>query len=262
MQTLRKWMLIAAISFCAPSFANTFTADLSDLWYDEKESGWGVNITQQREVIFMTFFIYGADGRASWYTGQTTQTGQNSQGALIFSGTMFEFKGPYFANFFNPAAVVGRSVGTVTFTAFLDLATLSYTIDGVSVTKVVTRQTFRHNDISGQYLGGMKQVQSGCQVPYVNGDFNTATEFSVAHVGTNLSMTIRQPDGTVCTYSGSYTQNGRLGRAQGNYSCPGGLTGTYDIFEIEANIQGFTARYTANNNVCNSSSGRLGTMRK
>ena len=92
-------MLTAAISFCAPSFANTLTADLSDLWYDEKESGWGVNVTQQREVIFMTFFIYGADGRAAWYTGQTTQTGQNSQGALIFSGQMFEFRGPYFANF-------------------------------------------------------------------------------------------------------------------------------------------------------------------
>jgi hypothetical protein len=262
MNKLRKWFLIAAMSFCASSFANTFTADLSDLWFNEQESGWGVNVTQQREILFLTFFIYGQDGRSTWYTGQLAQAGQNSQGALVFNGTMYQFTGPYFANFFDPAAVNARSVGTVTFTAFLDLATLSYTIDGVSVTKVVTRQTFRNNDLTGQYLGGMKQTQSGCNPPFVNGDFNNATELSLSNVGSNLTMTVRQPDGTVCSYSGSYTQNGRLGRSQGNYSCPGGLSGTYDIFEIEANLQGFTARFTAPNNACNSVQGRFGVMRK
>ncbi|MEO8384378.1 MAG: hypothetical protein ABI583_03995 [Betaproteobacteria bacterium] len=262
MNTLKKWMLIAAMSFCASSFANTFTADLSDLWFNESEAGWGVNVTHQREVIFLTFFIYGPTGKATWYTGQAALSGQNSQGAATYTGTMYEFTGPYFANFFNPAAVSGRSVGTVTFTAFLDLATISYTIDGISVTKVVTRQTFRANDLSGQYVGAMKQVQSGCTGQAFNGDFNNVTEFSIAHNDKSLIMTARQPDGTVCSYDGSYTQNGRVGRAQGNYSCPGGLSGTYDILEIESNLHGFTARYVANNNVCSSVSGRIGAMRK
>jgi hypothetical protein len=262
MNKFRKWFLIAAMSFCASAFANTFTADLSDLWFNERESGWGVNVTHQREILFLTFFIYGSDGRAHWYTGQLAQLGQDSQGAVVYSGTMYEFTGPYFANFFNPALLTARSVGTVTFTAFLDLATLSYTVDGVSVTKSVTRQTFRGNDITGQYQGAIKQIQSGCQLPYVNGDFNNATELSVSHTGTNLIMSSRLADGTVCSYSGNYTQSGRIGRSQGNYSCAGGLAGTYDIFEIQANTQGFTARYNANNNNCGSVSGRIGAMRK
>ena len=262
MKNLYKWILMAALSFSVTSFANTFTADLSDLWYNERESGWGVNVTHQRDILFLTFFIYGTDGRASWYTGQAAYIGQNTRGALVFTGDTYQFTGPYFGNFFNPVLVNGRNAGTLTFSAFLDSAILTYTIDGVSVTKSVTRQTFRNNDLTGQYTGAIKQNQSACQAPYINGDFNTSTDFSVANTSTTFLMTVRQPDGSFCSYSGNYIQNGRLGRSQGNYTCPGGISGTYDAFEIEANIQGFLGRYVANNNVCGSVSGRFAAMRK
>ena len=262
MNTLKKWILVVLMSFCASSFANTFTADLSDLWFNTNESGWGVNVTHQREIIFLTFFIYGTDGRASWYTGQASFQGENTQGALVFNGDMFQFTGPYFGNFFNTTQVNGRKVGSVTFTAFLDLATLSYSIDGVTVNKVVTRQTFRNNDLSGQYTGAIKRSQSQCRPPQVNGEVNNATEFSVTHSATSFSMTVRQPDSTVCTYFGSYTQNGRLGRSQGNFNCPTGEQGTYDAFELEANLQGFLGRYTATSNYCDTTTGRFAAMRK
>ena len=262
MNTLRKWMLIAAMSFCASSFANTFSADLSDLWFNEKEAGWGVTVTHQREVLFLTFFIYGPDNRPAWYTGQATFAGQNAQGALVYTGNMFQFTGPYFANFFNPAAVSGRSVGTVKFTALVDRATLEYSIDGIVVNKIVTRQTFRGNDMTGQYMGSIKQNQFSCDAPAINGEVNSNTEFSIANSETSFAMTLRQPDGSVCTYSGDYTQTGRLGRSQGTYSCPGGLTGTYDFFEIEANLQGFLGRLIARNNRCDLITGRFAAMRK
>ena len=35
--------------------ANTFTTDLTDLWWNANESGWGVTATHQREVVFLTF---------------------------------------------------------------------------------------------------------------------------------------------------------------------------------------------------------------
>jgi len=262
MNTLRKWMLIAAMSFCASSFANTFSADLSDLWFNEKEAGWGVNVTHQREVVFLTFFIYGPDNRPSWYTGQALYAGQNPQGALIFTGSMFQFTGPYFANFFNPAIVTGRSVGTVKLTALIDRATLEYTIDGVVVTKTVSRQTFRNNDMTGQYMGSIKQNQFACDTSALNGEVNSNTEFSIANSDTTFAMTLRQPDGGVCTYSGDYTQTGRLGRSQGSYTCPGGITGTYDFFEIEANLQGFLGRFIARSNRCDLITGRFGAMRR
>ncbi len=262
MNTLRKWMLIAAMSFCASSFANTFSADLSDLWFNEKEAGWGVNVTQQREVVFLTFFIYGPDSRPTWYTGQAVYAGQSADGALVYTGSMFQFTGPYFANFFNPAAVSGRSVGTVKFTALIDRATLEYTIDGITVNKIVSRQTFRNNDMTGQYMGSIKQNQLSCDAPAINGEVNSNTEFSIANGDTTFAMTLRQPDSSVCTYSGDYTQTGRLGRSQGTYSCPGGITGTYDFFEMEANLQGFLGRFIARNNRCDLITGRFAAMRK
>lgn len=262
MNTLRKWVLIVAMSFCGSAFANTVTSDLSDTWWNESEPGWGVNVNHQREVVFLTFFVYGADGRVSWYTGQTTNVGQNSQGALIFTGGMYEFSGPWYGAAFNPANVSGRNAGTVTFTAFLDSAILSYTIDGVVVYKVVTRQTFRQNDLSGAYMGGIKQIQSGCKSASANGESNNSVELNVSNTATTFSMTARKADGSVCSYVGNYTQTGRLGRSQGTYTCPGGVSGKYDAFELEASIQSFSGRYISSDNVCDTITGRFAGMRK
>ena len=262
MNTLRKWMLIAALSFCASSFANTFSTDLSDLWFNEKEAGWGVTVTQQREVVFLTFFIYGPDGRPAWYTGQASFAGQNAAGAVVYTGNMFQFTGPYFANFFNPAAVSGRSVGTVKLTAYIYQATLEYTIDGVTVNKSISRQTFRNNDMTGQYMGAIKQNQTSCNAPATNGEVNSNTELGIVNTDTTFAMTLRQPDGSTCIYSGDYKQAGRLGRSQGEYTCPGGLTGTYDFFELEATLQGFSGSFIARNNTCSSIIGRFAAMRK
>lgn len=251
------------MSFCASAFANTYTTDLSDLWWNENESGWGVNVNHQREVVFLTFFIYGADGRGSWYTGQATNTGQDSRGALIFTGGMYEFSGPANGTPFKSTSVVGRNAGTMTFTAFLDSATLTYTIDGVSVNKFVTRQTFRNNDLSGEYMGAIKRNQSGCLNTTANGDINSSVEFTVTNTATTFSMTLRKPVGGTCTYTGNYVQTGRLGRSTGTYTCTeGAARGAYDFFELEANIQGFLGRFFANDNLCDSVSGRFAAMRK
>lgn len=263
MSTIRKWILIAAMIFCTTAFANTYTSDFSDLWWNENEPGWGVNVNHQREMVFLTFFIYGKDGRVLWYTGQASHVGQTPQGALVFTGGMYEFTGgSWFAGVYNAANVSGRSAGTVSFTAYLDSATLAYTIDGMSVTKVVTRQTFRNNDLSGGYAGQIKQVRSGCKTPYTNGDINSNVELNVTTTANTFLMTVRNPDSSVCTYSGNYVQNGRLGRSQGTYTCPGGVTGKYDAFELEANTQGYLGRYFAGDNFCSSVTGRFAAMRK
>lgn len=261
MNTLRKWVLIAAMSFCASALANTYTSDLSDLWWNESEAGWGVNVNHQREVIFLTFFVYGADGRGTWYTGQASHTGQDSRGALIFTGGVYTFSGPSNGTPFNPANVKGRSAGTVTFTAFLDSATLTYTIDGVVTNKVVTRQTFRNNDLSGAYMGAIKQIQSACVAPHIDGEFNSSVEFTVTNTANTFAMAVRKPDASTCSYTGDYTQTGRLGRSQGSFTCTSGLTGTYDAFELEANVSGFLGRFFENGNLCDTA-GRFAAMRK
>ena len=262
MNTLKKWILVATMFFCVSSFANTFTSDLSDIWWNENEPGWGVTVTHQREIVFLTFFVYAADGRASWYTGQAAVVGQDSRGALIFKGDMYQFTGPAYTTAFNPADVRSRSAGTMTFTAFLDAATLSYTVDGVAIYKSLTRQTFRTNDASGEYVGAIKQIQSVCKSPYVNGDTNHNADISVTNTASTFTMTVRQPDGKTCSYAGDYAQTGRMGRSQGTYTCSGGLSGKYDAFEIDASIQSVSGRYFASDNYCDSVTGRFAAMRK
>ena len=261
MNTLKKYILFAAMFFCASSFANTYTSDLSDLWWNEKEAGWGVNVNHHREVVFLTFFVYGADSRGTWYTGQASLAGQDSRGANIYTGGMYTFSGPTNGTPFNPANVVSRNAGSVTFTAFLDNATLTYTIDGLAVNKVVTRQTFRNNDLSGAYMGSIKESQTGCQSAAINGEANSYVEINVNNTATTFSMTARKVDGGVCSYTGNYAQTGRLGRSQGSFTCPGGATGTYDAFELEGNMQGILGRFFTNGSLCDSS-GRFAAMRK
>ncbi|MEQ1517056.1 MAG: hypothetical protein ABL931_11265, partial [Usitatibacteraceae bacterium] len=77
-----------------------------------------------------------------------------------------------------------------------------------------------------------------------------------------FSMIVRKTDGSSCTYGGNYIQTGRLGSSSGRYTCTDSTSGTYDAFELEANIQGFLGRYLASDTSCDSVSGRFAAMRK
>lgn len=247
---------LLALCLSSPfAFANTFTTDLTDLWWNANESGWGVTATHQREIVFLTFFVYGVDNRATFYTGQATYTGQSGSGALIFSGPMFETRGPWLGSFFNPNAVTIRQVGTVTFTAFVDTATLNYSVDGTFVNKELTRQTFRNNDLTGSYAGVYRETASGCSNPANNGTVERVVGVSITNSVTALTIATNE-NGAVCNYSGNYRQGGRMGSSTGTYNCPG-IAGSYDMVEIEANPSGVTARFTAQNNLCSQINGHL-----
>lgn len=245
--------------------ANTFGTDMTDLWWNPSESGWGVTATHQGEIVFLTFFVFGADNTAHWYAGQASYTGTNGQGAAIFSGPMYQMTGPWFGTFFNPNGTSVRQVGNVTMTAFVDTATLSYSIDGVSVFKNITRQTFRLNSLTAQYAGAMQTTASGCASAANNGALERTMAINVANSNTtvsNSSFSMATNDGaTICSYTGDYVQSGRMGASRGTYVCPG-ISGTYNLFEIEANPSGLTARYSASDNLCSQYSGRFGGVKR
>ena len=238
--------------------ANTSMTDLTDLWWNPNESGWGVTATHQDKVVFLTFFVYGPDNRATFYTGEAVHTGQTSTGALIFSGPMLQTSGPWFGGFFNPNLVSRppREVGRVTFTAFVDTATLNYSVDGTFVTKALTRQTFGNNNLTGGYAGAISETTAGCANASNNGTTETIVGVSVVNSATSFAMTTNA-NGSVCDYKGDYRQSGRMGSSTGTYTCPG-LAGNYRMFEIEANPSGMTARFSASDNTCPQITGRLG----
>jgi hypothetical protein len=157
--------LAAAAIFCVapPARATTYSTDFTDLWFNANESGWGVNVIQQFNTMFVTMFIYGTDTAPRWFVAPDVEPSPaGSQN--VFTGQLFQTTGPSFtATSFDTNAVTKTVVGTVTFT--FDSATtgtLQYVINGVAVTKRITRQTWRDNVLAGNYLGGLTAIASNC----------------------------------------------------------------------------------------------------
>lgn len=114
-----------------------------DLWWNApggSESGWGVNLTHQGDVIFAVWFTYDLDGAPLWLSVTAPLTGLRT-----YAGTLYRTTGPPFnAVPFDPSTVARTPVGTASF-AFADgnSATFAYTVDGIAQTKGITRQIFR-----------------------------------------------------------------------------------------------------------------------
>jgi lysyl endopeptidase len=120
------------------AFDRSFAANFQDLWFNPKEPGWGVNIAHQGNILFATLFTYDASGNGMWLVmpdGERTSVG-------AYSGQLFRTRGPAFnaSPWVQPSNEV---VGNMSFT-FTDgnTGTLTYTVNGTSVTKSIQRQVF------------------------------------------------------------------------------------------------------------------------
>ena len=113
-------------------------ANYQDLWWNPAESGWGINMVQQGAVIFATLFTYSQSGRDLWLVGPDLR--RQSDGS--YTGSLYSTTGPKFDA--SPWTGIGISqVGAMTlrFSAG-DRGTLTYSVNGASVTKSIERQVF------------------------------------------------------------------------------------------------------------------------
>jgi hypothetical protein len=256
--------LLATLGIAFPAGATTFGIDFTDLWGNPNESGWGLNLIQQGDVIFGTMFVYGADNSARWYSASELASvgGSNTQ----FSGQLYETRGPYFgAGSFDPNTVTRSSVGSMTLTfQGTNNATLSYTVNGVGVTKQITRFTWRGNNMSGNYLGGLTaQCTNGTYV-LIFDNLQVTQSSSVA--GATVGMQVRFYTGagvlTQCNFNGTYGATGRLNSVIGNYACSGGANnaGNFSLTGIEASTNGFFGNFSGTDQYC-TMNGRFGGVK-
>jgi len=122
---------------------NAAALNVQGLWWSSpagSESGWGVNLTQQGDILFATWFTYDADGSGLWLVmSDGAKTGGNT-----YSGTLYRTTGPAFdASPWDPSKVTATAVGSATF-AFggANDGTFTYTVSGVTQSKAITRQIF------------------------------------------------------------------------------------------------------------------------
>jgi hypothetical protein len=260
-----RMALAAAISAPLPAMAtSTFSVDLSDLWWNPKESGWGLNIIQQSNVVFATLFVYDSTGQPHWFVAPDMVGTKIRDGLRVyFTGRLYETTGPVFsASTFNPATVVRREVGPATFEFPVPgefagegvKGLFGYTVDGVRIGKRLDRQTWAANDLSGTYvgalatqpllMGGTCAAKTGVQA------FHSIT---VSHAGDSFSMTAIQgaaPTTEFCRYTGTYSQAGHIGGVGGVFSCDGGASGPFWLGDVEIGVNGVSAKYQARDRGC------------
>ena len=234
--------LAAAFLALPRASATAYSTDVSDLWWVPTESGWGMQLTQEGSTVFATLFVYGSTDQPTWAVATLQSHGQ---GSYIWSGPLYTVTGPWFGGAFDPSLVQGTVAGSMTFQLnTVSDGNLTYSINGTEVSKQVTRETLVPDDYTGSYIIGVHMQSSACLNPSANANVSGAMNLSIQQTGGNASMTWTFLSGAVCTYSGPYTQTGKLGAISASYSCTSGELGQIDLFEMTNRAGMFSARFT------------------
>ena len=244
--------LLASLCFVA---CHAHALEYTDVYYDPAESGWGVFLVQSNTVQFVAFFVYGADGKPTWFTAQLTDDGTGQ-----YTGSLYATTGSPFGSAWNPGQLTVTPAGTATFHP-LDLyhATLTYTVNGVgTVARSIQRQTLASYAMTGRYSGSMAGSISACNNPDNNDPmFRGRYVVDVGQDGENsVVLTFNFVDsvhsGTVCTVSGALAHFGRLYQIPAaSVTCTGpGQDGTARPASVESlhpTGQGIEGRLVATN---------------
>lgn len=134
---MRRFILAALLALAAamPAAAQTFTGAMSGSWWDASRPGEGQFITFEtvggRNSVYLAYFTYTADGRATWHVGNVDY----AAGAASIAIPLITGSGPQFGASFRSSDVRTAAAGT---------ATLEY----VSC----TRMRLRHTGMEGVVL--------------------------------------------------------------------------------------------------------------
>ena len=117
--------------------------NVTGLWWNAAESGWGINFNHQGTTIFATLFSYAADGAGMWLV----MSGGQRQADGSYQGDLYQTTGPAFDA--NPFPPLGGGIGSLVRVGSMRLvfqdrahATVEYSVNNATVSKQVTPQLF------------------------------------------------------------------------------------------------------------------------
>ena len=117
-------------------------SNYTDLWWNPTESGWGVNLIHQGDIVAAAWYTYGADGNPMWLIASPGKQADGSYSGRVFrasAGTpLLQISGA-------PAVQAGamQDVGSIVL-RFSDgeKAVMSFSVDGSAQTKNIQRYAF------------------------------------------------------------------------------------------------------------------------
>jgi hypothetical protein len=217
--TILRALVLAAALAC-PAVACAITANYQDWWWNDQQSGHGLNIGQQNDILFVSWFTYDETGAGMWLVMSANLVGTRA------TGDWYRTTGPALGTPFDPAKVVRTVVGTGTLTfGSLHDATLDWTVNGKSGSVVLTRQSWATRAPTGMQAGRMYATVAGCNGPSLNVPVTT----TYATSGSSVTVVDDyRPLGTkVCTMSGTLVPSGSYWFVSGSYSCDNGQAGVW-----------------------------------
>jgi hypothetical protein len=140
----------------APGTAPSFEG----LWWKASESGWGISISHQGDILFAVWYTYDTDGSPMWLVMPDAALVDMNDGDMMgmtemsmmgmvanpptFTGTLYRTTGPAFSSAtFDRNAVGVEAVGMGTFQfRGVDNGVFAYTVGDHSGAKEITRQVF------------------------------------------------------------------------------------------------------------------------
>ena len=152
--------LLALALAMSSALAQTSTQpSYQGLWWNapaNSESGWGLNIAHQGNILFATWFTYDAQGKGMWLVVPRAELqqqmndnnpygyGMTTPQTFEYTGDIYRTSGPSFdAASFDPTRVAVTPVGQADFMfTSPDAGTFTYTVNGVSGSKAIVKQVF------------------------------------------------------------------------------------------------------------------------
>jgi hypothetical protein len=244
-------MVDAYASLQSAIAASPSAAVWTDMWWNPSESGWGVNIADQAGVLFILLFLYDQDGNPRWYSAGVFQTSINSSGYPIYQGDLYFTTGPWFDAPFNPQAVNRQKVGSLTFAPSSPYsAQLSYSVNGVNVSKQIQRFTFNHIPLTGYYLGGLVTRFNNCGFgPPPGFEENVQLDIydTLNQDGVSGQMTIDfyENGNYSCRALGTYQQYGSLYEVNTITACNSGGLGLLSFKDFSRSDEGIEGNITS-----------------
>ena len=143
-KTITRFNFSSPVPTCVAGGSQGSTVNYTDVWWRDppgSESGWGVTIAHQGDILFVSWFTYASDGRGMWlYAPRATRIGDR-----VYSGDLMRNRGPPFsADPFDSTQVIAERVGTLTMTFSEDTgkALFTNTAYGFDQSEPLTRFVF------------------------------------------------------------------------------------------------------------------------
>jgi hypothetical protein len=229
--TIIKTLL--ALVLCLASGLTHATNNYQDWWWNPAQSGMGLNVGQQNDTIFVAWFNYGDDSKASFLTMGGVLSGNT------LTGTLFRGTGPVPGPNYNPALVKQTAVGTasITFNSNND-ATLTYSYDNKSGSMPLQRFSFASPNLNQTWTVVQTYTKNNCANPSLNESItNVAKIKGQQGAGNNFTFTITDLDGANrCIAALALQSAGSRGVAVGTATCydGSGANVTFDDMSVQA----------------------------